>query len=502
MTSPPSVSRNMAANLIGQAVVAAVTIVFVPTYIRHLGMEAFGLIGLFITVQALMTLFDGGMSPTLNREIARYSAGAVMLQDLVDLIRSVEIIAGVIALGIVVGIAGAAGPISRSLLNLETLAPETAQMALAIMGVVVALRFVESLYRSALLGLQLQVWFNAANAGINIVRHAGAAFVVAFVSPTIEAFFAWHLGVALAGTLILRSKLERSHPRPARPARFSKTALRSIQAFALGMFGINLLSVLLSQVDKLLLVKLLPLADFGAYSLAFTVASALLVLSVAINQATLPVMVEQLSASDTAALVKTHDRTAQIIAGIVVPAAMVLICFPGDVLMLWSGDPALVASTARLVALVAIGNLCNALMVLPYFTMVAHGWTRLSMLSNLAAVIALVPALVLLVPIYGATGAASMWIVLNLGYVLIQAPLMHRRILPGRLWPWYRHGVVVPVIVAAGIGLASAWLRSGLVIGRPWLVLSLGLAWAMMTLAVVLVLPAVRHRLVAAIRQG
>lgn len=500
MTNPPSVSRNMAANLIGQAVVAVATILFVPTYIRYLGMEAFGLIGLFITLQALMTLFDGGMSPTLNREMARYRAGVLALQDLVDLIRSVEIIAAVIALGIIIGIAGAAGPISRSLLNLDTLPPTTAQLALAIMGVVVASRFVESLYRSALLGLQLQVWFNVANAGINIMRHAGAAVVVAFVSPTIEAFFLWHLAVALAGTLMLRTRLVRAYPSPARPARFSKAALQSIKVFALGMFGINVLAVLLSQVDKLLLVKLLPLADFGAYSLAFTVASVLLVLSVAINQATLPVMTGQASTGDGEALAATHDRTAQIIAAVVVPAAMVLICFPADVLMLWSGDPALVASTARLVALVATGNLCNALMVLPYFAMVAHGWTRLSMLSNLVAVIVLVPALVVLVPVYGTMGAAAVWIVLNLGYVLIQAPLLHRRILIGRLWPWYRHGVMMPVAAAASIGIGSMWVRNGFDIERPWLVLSLGLAWALMTLGVLMVLPVARNRLVVALR--
>ena len=502
MTRVPSVSRNMAANLIGQVVVAVVTIVFVPTYIRYLGMEAFGLIGLFITAQALMTLFDAGMSPTLNREMARYTSGALELQDLVDLIRSIEVIAGGIALLIVVGFAGAAGVISRALLNLDTLAPDTARMALAIMGVVVALRFVESIYRSALLGLQLQVWFNIANAGVNIVRHAGAAFVVAFVSPTIEAFFLWHLGVAVAGTLLLRTKLGSAHPRPDRPARFSPAALRSIRTFAAGMFGINLLAVMLTQVDKLLLVKLLPLAQFGAYSLAFTVASVLLVLSAAVNQAILPVMVEQISGDHPQALVATHDRTAQIIAAIVVPAAMVLIVFSNDVLMLWSGDPALVESTARLVALVAIGNMFNALMVLPYFAMVAHGWTRLSMLSNLVAVIVLVPALVVIVPIHGTVGAASVWIALNAGYVLVQAPLMHRRILRNGLWPWYRHGVVVPILVAGGVGAGLAWLRDGVVIPRFGLIASLGLAWGVLTLAVLMVLPVARARLAQWSRRG
>ena len=124
------------------------------------------------------------------------------------------------------------------------------------------------------------------------------------------------------------------------------------------------------------------------------------------------------------------------------------------------------------------------------------------MLSNLVAVIVLVPALVVIVPIHGTVGAASVWIALNAGYVLVQAPLMHRRILRDGLWPWYRHGVVVPILVAGGVGAGLAWLRDGVVIPRFGLIASLGLAWGVLTLAVLMVLPVARARLAQWSRRG
>jgi hypothetical protein len=49
---------------------------------------------------------------------------------------------------------------------------------------------------------------------------------------------------------------------------------------------------------------------------------------------------------------------------------------------------------------------------------------------------------------YGLTGAALPWLILNLGYVLISAPLMHRVVLKSAKWNWYRSSVLFPVFQA------------------------------------------------------
>ena len=47
---------------------------FVPLYIHYLGVEAWGLVGLMTMLQALLTLLDMGLTPTLSREMARFQA--------------------------------------------------------------------------------------------------------------------------------------------------------------------------------------------------------------------------------------------------------------------------------------------------------------------------------------------------------------------------------------------------------------------------------------------
>jgi hypothetical protein len=53
---------------------------------------------------------------------------------------------------------------------------------------------------------------------------------------------------------------------------------------------------------------------------------------------------------------------------------------------------------------------------------------------------------------YGAAGAASIWVALNVGYLLISVPVMHLRLLPGEQWRWYAQDVGRPLL--AGLGVA------------------------------------------------
>jgi len=65
--------RNTLANLAGTIWSAGLGIVCIPLFIRYLGAEAFGLVGLFLTLQSAFAVFDLGIAATLNREIARLS---------------------------------------------------------------------------------------------------------------------------------------------------------------------------------------------------------------------------------------------------------------------------------------------------------------------------------------------------------------------------------------------------------------------------------------------
>ncbi|HVA55022.1 MAG TPA: polysaccharide biosynthesis protein, partial [Gammaproteobacteria bacterium] len=81
---------NILANYAGQVWMALMGVAFVPLYIHMLGMEAFGLIGLMLSIQALSMLLDLGMGGALNRELARRSHNADAAVTIGDLVRTFE----------------------------------------------------------------------------------------------------------------------------------------------------------------------------------------------------------------------------------------------------------------------------------------------------------------------------------------------------------------------------------------------------------------------------
>lgn len=422
---------------------------FIPLYIKYLGIEAYGLIGIFAVLTAWFSLLDMGMTPTLSREMAYFTGGHHSAQSIRDLLRTIEFIAFGVAALIAGSVAFGANWIARSWLQAETLPVEVVTQAFALMGLVTALRFIETIYRSSIIGLQRQVLFNVVNSSLATIRGLGAIAVFAWISPTIQAFFIWQGVLSILTLCILATITYASLPRSGCIARFSRSALRGVWRFAGGMTGITFLALLLTQVDKILLSKLLSLSEYGYYTLAAVVAGALYMLISPISQAFYPLLCEQYARNDRDALIKTYHMGAQLVSVIAGSAAIVIIVFPETLLRLWTQDTALAACSAPLLSLLTLGNLLNGLMWIPYHTQLAHGWTSLTVKINIVAVIFIIPAILWATPRYGAEGAAWVWVCLNAGYVLIGIHFMYRKIMTKEKLRWYTRDLLLPL--SAGI---------------------------------------------------
>ena len=67
------IKQNIIANFGGKAWQALMSLAFVPLYIKFMGIESYGLVGIFASLLALFGLLDMGLSTTLNRELAGFS---------------------------------------------------------------------------------------------------------------------------------------------------------------------------------------------------------------------------------------------------------------------------------------------------------------------------------------------------------------------------------------------------------------------------------------------
>lgn len=440
-----SLRRNVVANFLGQGWRALMGIAFIPVYIRLLGVESYALIGIFALLQAWLALFDGGLRAALAREMARFAGGARSVQSINDLLRTVEVI--MLGIGCVVAscLMLAAEWIATSWLNASSLPSEGGVVAFRVMGAIIGLRLLESMYTGALAGLQRQVMMNVVSASMATLRALGAVVVLSCWSATIESFFLWQLVVSITSMSWLGILVYRLLPRGDRRGTFSMTELLSVWRFAGGMLAITSLALLLTQLDKLLLSSLLPLESFGYYVLAATVANALLLVSTPISTALLPKLTQLLSENRGEQLRDLYHTGAQLMSVLIGSAGAILV-IDGDVLLkLWTQDAEIVLNASPLLRLLALGTLMNCMVWMPHLLQIAFAWTSLSIVINIAAVILVVPALLLVIPEYGAVGAASVWVSLNAGYLLVNAHLMHLRLLPEEKWKWYLQDVSLPV---------------------------------------------------------
>lgn len=449
--------QNLTANFLGQGLVAVLGLVFIPTYVRYLGVESYGLIGLFAVLSALFSLLDIGLTSALGREMARAQSGSNSPETVADLLRSVELISG----GLILAVFGlaciSAGWIASHWVNAVSLPVAVVSEAFISMAVVTALRFLEGVYRSCIIGLDRQLMFNVINVAATLLRNGGAALVLIFLSPTIQAFFLWQ-GVASLATLICLAVATYSTlPSSNRKARFSAAALKGVWKFAGGVFLITVLALSLTQLDKVLLSKLLPLTEFGQYTLASVVAGALFMLILPISQAWAPRLTRLYASGDESGFEHLYHLGAQLISVFLGGAAIVLAFYSETFLRVWTGDAMLAEHVSPTLTLLALGNLLNGLMWIPYQAQLAYGWTALTIRVNVVAVAVLVPALLYVAPLWGAVGAAWVWLTLNACYVLIGAQFMYLHILPHAKWQWYLRDVAFPL---ATILLAIACLHS------------------------------------------
>lgn len=134
----------------------------------------------------------------------------------------------------------------------------------------------------------------------------------------------------------------------------------------------------------------------------------------------------------------------------------------------------------------------------PYALQLASGWTRLTLVANTVAVVLLVPLMIVLTRRYGAVGAASVWVILNAGYVVIAVQVMHQRLLIGHKWRWYRSDVGTPLAVAVLLAGAARVLLPAPTGNAPIAAYLSALA-VVTLLATAAATPVTRHALAGAI---
>jgi O-antigen/teichoic acid export membrane protein len=249
---------------------------------------------------------------------------------------------------------------------------------------------------------------------------------------------------------------------PQRRVAFRAAELRAAGRFAGGLVAIMALSVMVTQLDRVVISAMLPLAELGYFSLAMSVAAGMGRMIQPMFNALYPRYSRLVSLGQKDSLIPLYHLSNQCLAVVVAAVAAVLMVFGRDVLYLWTGDAAMAAKLALPLSILVAGTALNGLMNLPYALQLAHGWTRLAVGTNLVALILGIPFCIWAVEHHGIVGAACLWLFINLAFVAVGIPVMHRRLLRGEMVRWYVADMLPPAVAAAAVALLAGWLLPAL----------------------------------------
>ena len=141
------------------------------------------------------------------------------------------------------------------------------------------------------------------------------------------------------------------------------------------------------------------------------------------------------------------------------PFALGLCFFSEPLLRIWTQNADIARFSAPVLSLLALGTAMNAMMNIPYALQLAHGWTRLALITTSISVLVLVPALIVMIDKFGVIGAASIWVVLNAGNVLLTLPIVHAKFLRGEYKHWLLVDFLRPTcVVLAVLGLGRFFM--------------------------------------------
>ncbi|MCU0440921.1 MAG: oligosaccharide flippase family protein [Bacteroidia bacterium] len=443
-----SLKRNVTFNYASQLYIIGISIVTLPKLLEVVGAEAYGIVGFFSMMQAWLAILDLGMSPTLAREISRYRGGATSANLLLLLFAKLRKYFLALGLLFLVLFVTASFTISNYWFKAAFLSSEVIQLSLILIAFIVVIRWFSGFYKALVNGYEALQWLSSFNALINTLRFV-VVFIPLYFSNSIIVFFTYQLLVVCIEWVCLSIKVKRLLPKgDEQPLNevdanvYLKTALK----FSLSLAFTSAVWVLVTQMDKLLLSKLLTLSEFGYFTIAVQLAGGITLVSGPISSAIIPRMSTLEAEGKQQALIEVYRNATQLIVTGVGSIALVLTFFSRFVIYAWSGNAVLVQQASPYLVLYSIGNFLLALSAFPYYLQYAKGNLRFHIWGNIGFVCLLIPAIIYFVTNFGGIGAGYVWLIMNCLYFLIWVPIIHHSFNKQLNAQWYGKDIVLSVV--------------------------------------------------------
>jgi O-antigen/teichoic acid export membrane protein len=424
-----------------------------PLYLRVLGAEAFGVVGFVLSLQAALLVLDGGVALFAIRAIAQNKNESAR-RATANLVHGLARVSWYAAVAIVGLIALSATSLAQRWLKLGDLQPAYVAQSLVLAGVAIGARWPLGLYQGVLTGSHQIVAVSFVNALMIVLSTGGGVALMVWFVPDLRVLFAWLAAASLTQVFWCRGLARRALGAGQAPAKGEVLQFYRLSAAA-GWLG--LVGLLLMQVDKVVLSKVLPVGMFGYYVIAATMASGLYALVTPVFNVLYPRFAVLALEPGRVELRRLYRSSTLALATLVFPIAAALAFFADSILLLWTRDSVAAQAASSVVKLLALGTALHGIMFVAFALKLACGASKLALAIGVTLLAVSFPAIVVAGVLGGGTGAAAAWLMLNLAYLVGGSALTHWRLLPGMGYRWLVNDVAPPAALALGLAYGAAW---------------------------------------------
>ena len=322
--------KNVVANFLGTAAIAASQLVSVPLYLRFLGPHEWGLVSIVLSWSSTLLLIETGISLSISRnfsELKHMSSGDALNYLKLTERRYLKAVAALAAVAV------ALIPIFNMLAPGITHQPGL-PAALSLSLLLAAAQICGAPYRGALIGLGAQVRLNAIIGAFALLRNA-CAILLALRFPYMTAIAGAFIIISAMEAIVRRTATlqvtHRTHhisPATATPGHGAPTT-------SIALMCASIVGAAMAQSDRLYLSTAISPALFGVYSIAATLSLAALQLIYPVSLALIPRLPEF---TDPERLNATLGRLYAAIAAVVAIAGLLVLLAGRNAMDLWLHD--------------------------------------------------------------------------------------------------------------------------------------------------------------------
>ena len=437
---------NALANILGKFWGILSNFIFLPLYIRYLGLENYSIIAFTLILTSIMSILDVGLTSTLSRELASVQNSN---KEKFNIFNTLETFYFFIVIASITIVFSLSNYLSSNWINLAHINPDAVSYYIKIVSFGIGLEIILRFYIGGLLGLEKQVLANKFIIAWGILRN-GLIVIPIYFFPSLEIFFLWQTFSAVIFVFMIRFSLLKllSDNSIYKFLKIDVNVLKNNFSFALSMFLIALVAAINTQMDRIFLSKLLPLEILGFYTIAFSISRIINVVVGSLNTANLPKITSLFTSNKEDNAIEIFDLFFKIITIFIISFGSIMILYGEEIIFIWTNNLELASNTAVYIPYIILGTSALAFQGLFYNIAIANKFMIYNNIIGISSLIITVPLYFFLIEKYGGIGAGLSFAITQIFILFIYSFLINKKFIKKNPFS-YIFVILGPIIFSA-----------------------------------------------------